>query len=105
MIFRLAQKPSLGVQRLCRHLLSHKRTIVSSQLSVEKTTDKTRFENRPNKEDLVFGTTMSDHMLTVEWDLKNGWGSPKIIPYQNLSISPAASGLHYGKLFSFTIGL
>jgi branched-chain amino acid aminotransferase len=64
---------------------------------VEKTTDKSRFENRPKKEDLVFGTTMADHMLMVEWDLENGWGAPKIVPYQNLSISPAASSLHYGE--------
>lgn len=88
----------MGMQRLfSRHLLQDKRLISSSQLTVEKTSDKSRFEKRPKKEDLVFGTTMSDHMLTVEWDLKNGWSAPKIIPYQNLSISPAASSLHYGK--------
>jgi hypothetical protein len=40
---------------------------------------------------------MSDHMLTVEWTKEGGWAAPKIIPYQNLSISPAASCLHYGE--------
>ncbi len=39
---------------------------------------------------------MSDHMLTIEWNKVEGWASPKIVPYQNLSISPAASCLHYG---------
>lgn len=35
-------------------------------------------------------------MLTIEWNKQVGWESPKIVPYQNLSISPAASCLHYG---------
>ena len=74
-----------------------KRTISSSGLTIEHVTDKSRFDHRPAKEDLVFGTTMSDHMLTVEWNTTNGWESPKVIPYQHLSLSPAASSLHYGK--------
>lgn len=74
-----------------------KRSISSSQLTIERTKDSSRFLNRPPKEQLVFGTTMSDHMLTVEWNKEVGWASPKIVPYQNLSISPAASCLHYGK--------
>jgi hypothetical protein len=39
---------------------------------------------------------MSDHMLTIEWTTEGKWGKPKIIPYQDLKISPAASCLHYG---------
>eukprot|EP00555_Chaetoceros_dichaeta_P012087 CAMPEP_0198256992 /NCGR_PEP_ID=MMETSP1447-20131203/6775_1 /TAXON_ID=420782 /ORGANISM="Chaetoceros dichaeta, Strain CCMP1751" /LENGTH=334 /DNA_ID=CAMNT_0043943775 /DNA_START=103 /DNA_END=1107 /DNA_ORIENTATION=- len=39
---------------------------------------------------------MSDHMLIVEWDEQNKWGAPKIVPYQNLQISPVASCLNYG---------
>ena len=77
-------------------LVSNKRWISFSQLTVEKTTDRSRFENRPKKEDLLFGTTLSDHMLMIEWEKKNGWGKPRIVPYQNLSLSPAATSLHYG---------
>ena len=72
------------------------RWISASQLTIERRADDTRFDNRPAKEDLVFGTTMSDHMLTIEWDKENKWSAPKIIPYQDLKISPAASCLHYG---------
>ena len=36
-------------------------------------------------------------MLTVEWETKNGWGAPRIIPYQDLKIDPAATSLHYGE--------
>lgn len=50
----------------------------------------------------MFGTTMADHMLMVEWTTKDGWGVPRIVPYQNLSISPAASCLHYGTFSLFS---
>jgi len=73
-----------------------KRFISSSQLSVERISDNDRFDNRPAKEDLVFGTTLSDHMLTVEWNAGSGWSPPSIGPRQDLKISPAASCLHYG---------
>eukprot|EP00594_Rhizosolenia_setigera_P005145 CAMPEP_0178950466 /NCGR_PEP_ID=MMETSP0789-20121207/6667_1 /TAXON_ID=3005 /ORGANISM="Rhizosolenia setigera, Strain CCMP 1694" /LENGTH=338 /DNA_ID=CAMNT_0020631193 /DNA_START=255 /DNA_END=1271 /DNA_ORIENTATION=- len=39
---------------------------------------------------------MSDHMLTMEWDVDKKWSAAKIVPYQDLKISPAASVLHYG---------
>ena len=78
-----------------------KRWISSNKLTVEHQTDTTAFDSRPAKEDLVFGQTPSDHMLLIEYEHHEGdgwkWGSPKIIPYQDLSISPAASCLHYGQ--------
>lgn len=74
-----------------------KRCISAAQLTKELRPDDARFQARPAKENLVFGTTLSDHMLTVEWDKVNSWGPPKIVPYHDLHISPAASCLHYGK--------
>src|SRR6056300_557579 len=74
----------------------NRRWISSSQLTVELTKDASRFESRPPKEELLFGTTMSDHMLMIEWETTNGWSAPKIVPYQNLVLSPAATSLHYG---------
>lgn len=35
-------------------------------------------------------------MLEIDWDSTDGWHSPRIIPYQNLSLSPACTALHYG---------
>lgn len=72
------------------------RCISSSELIKELKSDKSNFDNRPKKEDLVFGTTFSDHMLMIECDIKNGWGSPRIVPYQQLKLSPASACLHYG---------
>ena len=51
-----------------------RRWISASQLTIDKVVGTERFDRRPKKEDLVFGTTLSDHMLQVEWDTKNAWG-------------------------------
>eukprot|EP00565_Helicotheca_tamesis_P004032 CAMPEP_0185732720 /NCGR_PEP_ID=MMETSP1171-20130828/17299_1 /TAXON_ID=374046 /ORGANISM="Helicotheca tamensis, Strain CCMP826" /LENGTH=420 /DNA_ID=CAMNT_0028402287 /DNA_START=174 /DNA_END=1436 /DNA_ORIENTATION=+ len=86
-------------QQKQKHLFhNHKRCISYSALTIEKTTDETRFQNKPPKEELQFGITLSDHMLTVEWHRENGgnWEDPKIVPTQDLRLSPAASALHYG---------
>lgn len=72
------------------------RWISSSQLTIELQTDSTAFDSRPAKEDLTFGTTFSDHMLMVEWNQETTWGPPRIAPFQDLSLSPAATSLHYG---------
>ena len=34
-------------------------------------------------------------MLQVNWNAKNGWQAPEIIPFQNLSLSPATCVFHY----------
>ncbi|XP_042330441.1 branched-chain-amino-acid aminotransferase, mitochondrial isoform X2 [Sceloporus undulatus] len=34
-------------------------------------------------------------MLTVEWSKEKGWGKPYIKPFQNISLHPASSALHY----------
>jgi branched-chain amino acid aminotransferase len=47
-------------------------------------------------DELQFGRTFSDHMLEIDWDEGHGWQAPRIIPYQNLSIPPGATALHYG---------
>ncbi len=44
---------------------------------------------------LEFGKYISDHMLVC--DYANGWGVPQVVPYANLSLSPATLALHYGQ--------
>src|SRR6187455_2253180 len=45
---------------------------------------------------LGFGNHISDHMLVA--DYKNGkWQDPQVVPYGNLSMSPAMLSLHYGQ--------
>jgi len=45
---------------------------------------------------LQFGREFSDHMFYI--DYKNGeWQTPRIVPYQNISMTPANATLHYGQ--------
>ncbi|OJJ46667.1 hypothetical protein ASPZODRAFT_152116 [Penicilliopsis zonata CBS 506.65] len=37
----------------------------------------------------------TDHMVTVRWTSSAGWDTPEVKPFQNLSIPPTASCLHY----------
>ncbi|KTF73036.1 hypothetical protein cypCar_00020692 [Cyprinus carpio] len=50
---------------------------------------------KPDLNGLVFGTIFTDHMLTIEWSLEEGWQKPHIQPFGNLSIHPGCSALHY----------
>jgi branched-chain amino acid aminotransferase len=34
-------------------------------------------------------------MLSIEWTATEGWLTPQIIPYQNLSLDPATCVFHY----------
>ncbi len=47
-------------------------------------------------EHLPFGKHYSDHMLIAHYENKQ-WGKPEIIPFSNLSLSPATTFFHYGQ--------
>jgi branched-chain amino acid aminotransferase len=52
--------------------------------------------NQLNPTDIKFGKIYSDHMLTATY--KNGsWNKAEIMPYDNISMSPATTVLHYGQ--------
>lgn len=38
----------------------------------------------------------TSHMLTVRWNNTTGWATPEIRPYENFSLPPTSSVLHYG---------
>jgi branched-chain amino acid aminotransferase len=45
---------------------------------------------------IVFGKIYSDHMFMAKFN-GNGWNDYRIVPYQNLSLSPGTAVLHYGQ--------
>ncbi|HET8828572.1 MAG TPA: branched-chain amino acid aminotransferase [Pelobium sp.] len=49
-------------------------------------------------ENLPFGKIFSDHMLTADY-ADGEWKNFEIVPYGNISVSPAMSSLHYGQTF------
>nr|XP_023654208.1 branched-chain-amino-acid aminotransferase, cytosolic-like isoform X2 [Paramormyrops kingsleyae] len=64
----------------------------ASDITVERS--KT-LQPKPDPSTLVFGKQFSDHMLTISWSKEDGWATPQIKPFQNLSLHPASSALHY----------
>ncbi len=58
-------------------------------------TEKSRL-SEVDLDNVVFGRTFSDHMFYCDYE--NGkWGSPKIVPYGDISLTPAMHALHYGQ--------
>jgi branched-chain amino acid aminotransferase len=45
---------------------------------------------------LGFGRHFTDHMFIMNYDAPIGWHDARIVPFQNLSIHPASTVLHYG---------
>ncbi len=45
---------------------------------------------------IEFGKLFSDHMLVVDYK-DEAWQNPEILPYGNITMSPATSALHYGQ--------
>ena len=45
---------------------------------------------------LGFGQIFTDHMFRWTWNSEEGWHNPRIVPFENLSIHPASTVLHYG---------
>ena len=47
-------------------------------------------------ENLPFGKIFSDHMFCMEY-VNGDWSKQEIKPYENISLSPATSAIHYGQ--------
>ncbi|WP_017814812.1 branched-chain amino acid aminotransferase [Paenibacillus shenyangensis] len=63
-------------------------------IKIEKTTSP---KAKPVTEGLVFGSKFTDHMFILDYDHGQGWHDPRIVPYQNISMDPAAKVFHYGQ--------
>ena len=67
---------------------------MSLQISIQRTTNP---KTKPSETDLGFGRFFSDHIFVADYSPNHQWHDPRIIPYQNFSIDPGASVLHYGQ--------
>ncbi|MDD5897749.1 MAG: branched-chain amino acid aminotransferase [Clostridia bacterium] len=45
---------------------------------------------------LGFGRIFTDHMAIIDWNTQEGWHDARIVPFENFSMHPAATCLHYG---------
>ncbi|MDO5673037.1 MAG: branched-chain amino acid aminotransferase [Actinomycetaceae bacterium] len=48
-------------------------------------------------QDLHFGVDFSDYMASSVWTSDRGWADKELVPFGPLTLSPAASVLHYGQ--------
>ena len=59
---------------------------------IETTSPKTMV---PENE-LGFGKYFSDHMFIMDYETGKGWHDARIVPFENISLHPASTVLHYG---------
>jgi len=52
---------------------------------------------RPKDSELGFGKYTTDHMFLMDYIQGKGWHNPRIEPYGNLALDPAAMVLHYNQ--------
>ena len=62
-----------------------------------KVTLTTHKKEKPAADKLGFGNYFTDHMFIMDYYADKGWVDPRIVPYGDLSLSPAAVVLHYGQ--------
>lgn len=62
-------------------------------IKIEKT--KTPKEKPQGK--LGFGKVFTDHMFVMNYTKGKGWHDPRVVPYADITISPASMVFHYGQ--------
>ena len=63
------------------------------EIKIVKTTEK---KVKPESSTLGFGKFFTDHMAMLTYTQEKGWHNARIVPFENLSIHPASTVLHYG---------
>ena len=52
---------------------------------------------KPDVSKIGFGTHFTDYMFVMDYNTADGWHDARIVPYENISVSPANTTLHYGQ--------
>ncbi len=50
-----------------------------------------------DENNLAFGKIFTDHMYIMDYKQGEGWHNARVVPFQNLELSPAAMVFHYGQ--------
>ncbi len=61
-----------------------------------KITKTTCPKEKPDSSALGFGKIFTDHMFIMDYSREKGWYDARIVPFENISIHPASTVLHYG---------
>ncbi|MFP4698454.1 MAG: branched-chain amino acid aminotransferase [Eubacteriales bacterium] len=63
-------------------------------LQIEKAS---KLKQKPDPNELTFGTYFTDHMFIMDYDVDKGWYDERIVPYQPITLDPSAMVFHYGQ--------
>ena len=61
-----------------------------------KITKASVLKEKPDSSTLGFGKIFTDHMFMMDWNSEKGWYNQRIVPFENISLHPASTVLHYG---------
>ena len=53
-------------------------------------------KEKPDSSVLGFGKYFTDHMFMMDYSRDKGWYNARIVPFENISLHPASTVLHYG---------
>lgn len=62
-----------------------------------KITKTTKPAAKPDQNNLGFGKIFTDHMFVMNYTEGQGWHDARIVPFEKISLSPAAMVFHYGQ--------
>ena len=54
-------------------------------------------KEKPDYSNLGFGKYFTDHMFIMDYSTEKGWNDARIVPFANLSLSPATMVFHYAQ--------
>ncbi len=63
-------------------------------ISITKTTTP---KQKPDENHLGFGKIFTDHMFVMNYSGEKGWHDARIVPYGDITLSPASMVFHYGQ--------
>ena len=53
-------------------------------------------KQKSDASNIAFGKEFTDHMFVMDYSKEKGWHNARIVPFENLSLSPASAVFHYG---------
>ncbi|KAF2903854.1 hypothetical protein ILUMI_02313 [Ignelater luminosus] len=91
----LKVKEVLGIDEYRNYEYDNEYTFKYSELTTTLAEPK-QLRAKPDVSELKFGQIFTDHMFKVFYHKAlGGWQKPEIIPFENISLHPAAKVLHY----------
>ncbi|WP_042162283.1 branched-chain amino acid aminotransferase [Paenibacillus gorillae] len=67
---------------------------MNANIRIELSTNK---KQKPEVSELGFGKYYTDHMVMLDYDASIGWHDARVVPYQPITLDPAAKVFHYGQ--------